>query len=277
MVSQYWNHLVECCVPQAQGPHYDNPYVSPEMYNLAISLIQRFDEMEGKESRWGQNFHTDMLNKNTFSIFKQKFGCDSTTVCLSYAHRKYKSTRRCDISSGPLFAKKLFFKKHSLCACGAFLEASCFGDFLEIISVTNKILCFRSLCSKDSKERGDMTLSERGSVLVFLPGISEIRNMQEALSKLVHKRWAFWRELMDQSSPSSQMSSFGTLLSDVVEKGKRFSLWCENYGHVEILVLLQVAGLSSPLHCYTGGAEWCVFETSSWFQEGKNMIFLTFF
>lgn len=61
--------------------------------------------------------------------------------------------------------------------------------FLGIISVTNKILLFSFLsfpCS--SKEHGDMTLSERGSVLVFLPGMSEIRYMQEALSKLVHKR-----------------------------------------------------------------------------------------
>lgn len=51
MISQYCNRLVECCVPQACGPYYDNPYISPEMYNLAISLIQSFDEMEGKESR----------------------------------------------------------------------------------------------------------------------------------------------------------------------------------------------------------------------------------
>uniref|UniRef100_H3DIZ7 RNA helicase n=1 Tax=Tetraodon nigroviridis TaxID=99883 RepID=H3DIZ7_TETNG len=77
---------------RVQEPHYDSPCISPEMYNLAISLIQRFDEMEARES------------------------------------------------------------------------------------------------SKDSGEHGDVTLSERGSVLVFLPGISEIRYMQEALSKLVHKR-----------------------------------------------------------------------------------------
>lgn len=44
-----------------------------------------------------------------------------------------------------------------------------------------------------------------------------------------------------------------------------------------ILFFLQIASLSSPLHCYTGGAELCVYETSSWFQEGKNIIFLTFF
>uniref|UniRef100_A0A674NJD8 ATP-dependent RNA helicase TDRD9 n=1 Tax=Takifugu rubripes TaxID=31033 RepID=A0A674NJD8_TAKRU len=69
-----------------QGPHYDHPSISLEMYNVAISLIQSFDELE------------------------------------------------------------------------------------------------------DYKKNGGMTLSERGSVLVFLPGIMEIRYMQEALSKLVHKR-----------------------------------------------------------------------------------------
>lgn len=101
---------------------------------------------------------------------------------------KYKSTRRCDLCVAPCLPKKLFLEKHSFCQCGAFFEASCFWDFLGIISVSRKMLCFRSLYSKDSKEHGDMTVSERGSVLVFLPGIFEIRYMQEALSKLVHKR-----------------------------------------------------------------------------------------
>uniref|UniRef100_A0A8D0CSS4 ATP-dependent RNA helicase TDRD9 n=1 Tax=Sander lucioperca TaxID=283035 RepID=A0A8D0CSS4_SANLU len=41
--------------------------------------------------------------------------------------------------------------------------------------------------SFDEMEDG-MTASERGSVLVFLPGIHEISYMQEALAKLVHKR-----------------------------------------------------------------------------------------
>uniref|UniRef100_A0A3Q4GWC5 ATP-dependent RNA helicase TDRD9 n=1 Tax=Neolamprologus brichardi TaxID=32507 RepID=A0A3Q4GWC5_NEOBR len=71
--------------------HPGDPYISADMYSLAISLIQSFDEMEGKNS------------------------------------------------------------------------------------------------SKAEKE-GGMTLSERGSVLVFLPGIHEISYMQEALTKLVHKR-----------------------------------------------------------------------------------------
>uniref|UniRef100_A0AAQ5YNN5 ATP-dependent RNA helicase TDRD9 n=1 Tax=Amphiprion ocellaris TaxID=80972 RepID=A0AAQ5YNN5_AMPOC len=64
--------------------HPDDPRITPEMYNLAISLIQSFDEMEGKDS--------------------------------------------------------------------------------------------------------SMASSERGSVLVFLPGLHEISYMQEALTKLVHKR-----------------------------------------------------------------------------------------
>uniref|UniRef100_A0A7N5ZV17 ATP-dependent RNA helicase TDRD9 n=1 Tax=Anabas testudineus TaxID=64144 RepID=A0A7N5ZV17_ANATE len=74
-----------------RSPHPEDPQISVEMYNLAISLIQSFDEMEGKDS------------------------------------------------------------------------------------------------SKVKKEDGT-TLSERGSVLVFLPGLHEISYMQEALAKLVHKR-----------------------------------------------------------------------------------------
>uniref|UniRef100_A0A4W6FL00 ATP-dependent RNA helicase TDRD9 n=1 Tax=Lates calcarifer TaxID=8187 RepID=A0A4W6FL00_LATCA len=70
---------------RVESPHLDDPHISVEMYNLAISLIQSFDEMEGKDS------------------------------------------------SG-------------------------------------------------------MTSSERGSVLVFLPGLHEISCMQESLAKLVHRR-----------------------------------------------------------------------------------------
>uniref|UniRef100_A0A671WK84 ATP-dependent RNA helicase TDRD9 n=1 Tax=Sparus aurata TaxID=8175 RepID=A0A671WK84_SPAAU len=45
-----------------------------------------------------------------------------------------------------------------------------------------------SLIQSFDEMEGGMTSSERGSVLVFLPGIHEIRCMQEALSKLVHRR-----------------------------------------------------------------------------------------
>ncbi|XP_003453141.1 ATP-dependent RNA helicase TDRD9 isoform X1 [Oreochromis niloticus] len=76
---------------RTESSHPCDPYISADIYNLAISLIQSFDELEGKNS------------------------------------------------------------------------------------------------SKAEKE-GGMTLSERGSVLVFLPGIHEINYMQEALTKLVHKR-----------------------------------------------------------------------------------------
>ncbi len=38
---------------QVDLPHLDDPHISVEMYNFAISLIQSFDEMEGKDSRWG--------------------------------------------------------------------------------------------------------------------------------------------------------------------------------------------------------------------------------
>ncbi|KAM8737457.1 ATP-dependent RNA helicase TDRD9 isoform 2-T2 [Acanthopagrus schlegelii] len=72
-------------------PHIDDPNIPVEMYSLAVSLIQSFDEMEGRDS-------------------------------------------------------------------------------------------------SKADTGGGMTSSERGSVLVFLPGLHEIRCMQEALSKLVHRR-----------------------------------------------------------------------------------------
>uniref|UniRef100_A0A3B5A8K9 RNA helicase n=1 Tax=Stegastes partitus TaxID=144197 RepID=A0A3B5A8K9_9TELE len=76
---------------RVEAPHPDDPHITPEMYNFAISLIQSFDEMEGKDP------------------------------------------------------------------------------------------------GKVEKE-GGVTVSERGSVLVFLPGMHEISYMREALTKLVHKR-----------------------------------------------------------------------------------------
>ncbi|XP_019132644.1 ATP-dependent RNA helicase TDRD9 isoform X1 [Larimichthys crocea] len=53
------------------------------------------------------------------------------------------------------------------------------------------IQSFDEMEGKDSSQAdkgGGMTSSERGSVLVFLPGLHEISYMQEALAKLVHKR-----------------------------------------------------------------------------------------
>ncbi|XP_072532828.1 ATP-dependent RNA helicase TDRD9 [Salminus brasiliensis] len=53
------------------------------------------------------------------------------------------------------------------------------------------IQSFDEMEAKDqsrSEQDGDASLPERGSVLVFLPGLAEIHYMQEALSKLVRKR-----------------------------------------------------------------------------------------
>lgn len=44
------------------------------------------------------------------------------------------------------------------------------------------------VCSSQAEKAEGVTLSERGSVLVFLPGIREISYMKEALAKLSHKR-----------------------------------------------------------------------------------------
>lgn len=113
-----------CVLPhQVDSPHPDDPKISVEMYSLAISLIQSFDEMEGKDSRW------------------------SLSVCTS-------------VRSDTLFSPTCSVSYWNVCLY---------------------------VSSKAEKESG-MTLSERGSVLVFLPGLHEISYMQEALAKLVHKR-----------------------------------------------------------------------------------------
>lgn len=64
---------------QVRVPHVDCPGISVEMYNLAISLIQSFDEMEGKESRWGLSIraHPTSLKQTLMSLsrlrlFKQQ-------------------------------------------------------------------------------------------------------------------------------------------------------------------------------------------------------------
>uniref|UniRef100_A0A3Q3GEP4 ATP-dependent RNA helicase TDRD9 n=1 Tax=Labrus bergylta TaxID=56723 RepID=A0A3Q3GEP4_9LABR len=87
----YLDDLKNMFPNRAESPHTEDPHISVEMYNLAISLIQSFDEMEGKDSN-------------------------------------------------------------------------------------------------SKAEKGVGISSERGSVLVFLPGLHEISYMQEALVKLVHKR-----------------------------------------------------------------------------------------
>ena len=59
-------------------PHIDDPYISVEMYNLAISLIQSFDEMEGKDSRGGLGILTDLMALTNGQTHKVKIIC----VCV---------------------------------------------------------------------------------------------------------------------------------------------------------------------------------------------------
>uniref|UniRef100_A0A3Q2P5S3 ATP-dependent RNA helicase TDRD9 n=1 Tax=Fundulus heteroclitus TaxID=8078 RepID=A0A3Q2P5S3_FUNHE len=88
----YLDDLQKLLPCRVEMPNTEDLFILPSMYNLAISLIQSFDEMEGKD--------------------------------------------------------------------------------------------FSSKAEKD----GGMTLTERGSVLVFLPGLHEINTMKENLTKLVHQR-----------------------------------------------------------------------------------------
>lgn len=120
---------------------------------------------------------------------------------------------------------------------------------------------FYCIKSKNKDEKG---VPERGSVLVFLPGINEINSMQAALAKLLHKRWAkectsaegFWlvTALFDIHSKTSH--TFQTI--------KRFRyhlLWFFFFSP-------QTAGFSSPFNCDFGRAEQCVPNPYSWMQEG---------
>ncbi|KAG9336632.1 hypothetical protein JZ751_002979 [Albula glossodonta] len=86
------NQMNPAYVFEMEAPHADEPYISTEMYNVAVSLIQSFDELESKDQ----------------STRTEREGCSG--------------------------------------------------------------------------------LPERGSVLVFLPGLAEIQYMQDALAKLVRKR-----------------------------------------------------------------------------------------
>ncbi|XP_061087856.1 ATP-dependent RNA helicase TDRD9 [Conger conger] len=88
----YLDDLSSLLPYRVEAPHADDPYISPEMYNVAVSLIQSFDELEAKDQ----------------SSRTEKDGCSG--------------------------------------------------------------------------------LPERGSVLVFLPGLAEIHYIQDALAKLVRKR-----------------------------------------------------------------------------------------
>ncbi|NWS56225.1 TDRD9 helicase, partial [Chunga burmeisteri] len=51
------------------------------------------------------------------------------------------------------------------------------------------IQSFDELEMKSNKEKNMSVVSERGSVLVFLPGLSEIRYMHSCLSNMFNKRW----------------------------------------------------------------------------------------
>lgn len=51
LFSSLWCRGVYSSPQQVELPSSSDPQISPETYNLAISLIQSFDEMEGKHSR----------------------------------------------------------------------------------------------------------------------------------------------------------------------------------------------------------------------------------
>ncbi|XP_019725760.1 ATP-dependent RNA helicase TDRD9 isoform X2 [Hippocampus comes] len=65
--------------------------------------------------------------------------------------------------------------------------------------------------SSDAVTEGCGNLSERGSVLVFLPGLYEIRYMQQALSTLVHKRL----QVFALHSTITMEEQYGVFLSPV--------------------------------------------------------------
>lgn len=69
-------------------------------------------------------------------------------------------------------------------------KASQYFSTFECVNKDTQSNYHMCLClSSQADKGGGMTSSERGSVLVFLPGLHEISYMQEALAKLVHKRF----------------------------------------------------------------------------------------
>lgn len=66
------------CVQQVELPQVDDPYISKEMYSVALGLIQSFDEMEGKESRWANSITAHLIslirscNNYCASLLKQQ-------------------------------------------------------------------------------------------------------------------------------------------------------------------------------------------------------------
>lgn len=128
--------------------------------------------------------------------FKQKFGCDSTTVCLGYARGKYKSNQPGDVMypAAPCLPKD--FLLHSLCPCGTFFEASCFKDFFwGIISVTDKILCFRSFTAKTPKNMVTW-LFPRGAVCLC----SFLVYLRSGTCRRPYPSWSTKGELSDTNS-----------------------------------------------------------------------------
>jgi len=66
------------------------------------------------------------------------------------------------------------------------------ATFKNVFTVICKQCMFAQFnASRCSKQTGSVTHPERGSVLVFLPGLYEIQYMKEALSKLVRKRYVY--------------------------------------------------------------------------------------
>ncbi|XP_049595748.1 ATP-dependent RNA helicase TDRD9 [Syngnathus scovelli] len=68
-----------------------------------------------------------------------------------------------------------------------------------------------SEAASDAEMEGTVSFAERGSVLVFLPGLFEIRHMQEALTTLVHKRL----QVFALHSTVTMEEQFGVFLAPV--------------------------------------------------------------
>lgn len=137
-------------------PHTDDPHITKDMYNLAISLIQSFDEMEGKESRWGQRIIVHLTAISDFGIGHQR-AVLFPLLCAQYMPNEMQ------------FNPEIVYFNSDTSGLSYYCKCSCL------------------IRKADVGSRG-LTSPERGSALVFLPGINEIIYMQESLAKLVHKR-----------------------------------------------------------------------------------------
>uniref|UniRef100_H2MMA0 RNA helicase n=1 Tax=Oryzias latipes TaxID=8090 RepID=H2MMA0_ORYLA len=134
-----------------------------------------------------------------YSPFHQIVLMSATINCREFA--EYFSTPVCgrmipayvfEVEGAPYTIEEFYLDDlHKLFPCRMKFPQSdfpCIPEEMYSVAIS-LIQSFDDMEDKDSREKEDgKGVAEKGSVLVFLPGINEISSMQEALGKLIQKR-----------------------------------------------------------------------------------------